>query len=72
MQANGNPQYAIEFRDVSRRFILHHERRSSFQDWFISLIRPRGGAEGFWALPTRCWSLARAFILSYRVVTTFS
>lgn len=42
--------YAIEFRDVSRRFVLHHERRSSFQDWFIGLIRPRGVAEEFWAL----------------------
>jgi len=42
--------YAIEFRDVSRRFVLHHERRASFQDWFIGLIRPRGIAEEFWAL----------------------
>ncbi len=45
---NGN--YAIEFQDVSRRFILHHERRSSFQDWFIGLFRTRGRAEEFWAL----------------------
>jgi lipopolysaccharide transport system ATP-binding protein len=43
-------EYAIEFRDVSRRFVLHHERRASFQDWFIGLIRPRGTAEEFWAL----------------------
>jgi ABC-type polysaccharide/polyol phosphate transport system ATPase subunit len=42
--------YAIEFHNVSRRFVLHHERRSSFQDWFIGLIRPRGSAEEFWAL----------------------
>jgi ABC-type polysaccharide/polyol phosphate transport system ATPase subunit len=42
--------YAVEFRDVSRRFVLHHERRASFQDWFIGLIRPRGIAEEFWAL----------------------
>lgn len=41
---------AIEFRDVSRRFVLHHERRASFQDWFVGLIRPRGAAEEFWAL----------------------
>lgn len=47
---NGSPRYAIEFRDVSRRFVLHHERRASFQDWFIGLIRPRGVAEEFWAL----------------------
>ncbi|RIK45963.1 MAG: ABC transporter [Chloroflexi bacterium] len=42
--------YAVEFRDVSRRFVLHHEHRASFQDWFIGLIRPRGVAEEFWAL----------------------
>lgn len=41
---------AVEFRDVSRRFILYHEQRSSFQDWFIGLVRPRGHAEEFWAL----------------------
>ncbi len=41
---------AVEFRDVSRRFMLYHERRNSFQDWFIGLIRPRGNAEEFWAL----------------------
>jgi lipopolysaccharide transport system ATP-binding protein len=43
-------EYAVEFRDVSRRFVLHHERRSSFQDWFIGLIKPSGSAEEFWAL----------------------
>ncbi|MEX2425989.1 MAG: ABC transporter ATP-binding protein [Thermomicrobiaceae bacterium] len=41
---------AVEFRDVSRRFTLYHERRNSFQDWFIGLIRPRGRSEAFWAL----------------------
>jgi ABC-type polysaccharide/polyol phosphate transport system ATPase subunit len=48
--AAARSEYAIEFRDVSRRFVLHHERRASFQDWFIGLIRPRGSAEEFWAL----------------------
>jgi ABC-type polysaccharide/polyol phosphate transport system ATPase subunit len=48
--ATRESDYAIEFRDVSRRFVLHHERRASFQDWFIGLIRPRGIAEEFWAL----------------------
>ena len=42
--------YAIEFRDVSRRFVLHHEHRASFQDWFVGLIRSRGTAEEFWAV----------------------
>lgn len=44
------PDVAVEFRDVSRRFTLYHERRNSFQDWFIGLVRPRGRAEDFWAL----------------------
>lgn len=48
--SNSQSDYAIEFRDVSRRFVLHHEQRSSFQDWFIGLIRTRGTAEEFWAL----------------------
>ncbi len=41
---------AIEFRGVSRRFVLRNEQRTSFQDWFIGLIRPRGRGEEFWAL----------------------
>ena len=49
-QPPGQNGYAIEFQDVSRRFILHHERRASFQDWFIGLFKTRGEAEEFWAL----------------------
>ncbi len=41
---------AIEFRAVSRRFVLRNEQRTSFQDWFIGLIRPQGHGEEFWAL----------------------
>lgn len=50
---------AIEFRDVSRRFVLHHERRASFQDWFVGLIRPRGAAEEFWALRDVTFAIRR-------------
>jgi len=52
MPQPGHPQddAAVEFRGVSRRFRLHHETRTSFQDWFIALVRPRGKAEEFWAL----------------------
>lgn len=50
---------AIEFRDVSRRFVLHHERRASFQDWFVGLIRPQGVAEEFWALRDVTFSVQR-------------
>lgn len=49
----------IEFRDVSRRFVLHHEHRASFQDWFIGLIRPRGQGEEFWALKDVSFSVRR-------------
>jgi ABC-type polysaccharide/polyol phosphate transport system ATPase subunit len=48
---------AVEFRDVSRRFYLYHERRASFQDWFVGLIRPRRNAEEFWALRDVSFSL---------------
>jgi ABC-type polysaccharide/polyol phosphate transport system ATPase subunit len=49
-QSGHTSDYAIEFRDVSRRFVLHHEHRASFQDWFIGLVRSRGNAEEFWAV----------------------
>ncbi|CCF84922.1 ABC transporter ATP-binding protein [Nitrolancea hollandica] len=49
----------IEFRDVSRRFVLRHESRASFQDWFIGLIRPRGKGEEFWALRDVSFSVRR-------------
>lgn len=57
--AMGDSEYAIEFRDVSRRFVLHHERRASFQDWFVGLIRPRGIAEEFWALRNVSFGIRR-------------
>lgn len=30
--------------------MLRNEQRTSFQDWFVGLIRPRGRGEEFWAL----------------------
>ena len=50
---------AIEFRNVSRRFILRHEQRSSFQDWFVGLVRTRGRGEEFWALRDINFSVRR-------------
>ncbi|MDI3341204.1 MAG: polysaccharide ABC transporter ATP-binding protein [Sphaerobacter sp.] len=50
---------AVELRGVSRRFRLHHETRTSFQDWFIGLVRPRGKGEEFWALRDISFSLRR-------------
>jgi lipopolysaccharide transport system ATP-binding protein len=40
----------IQFYDVSKRFILHHERNRSFQELFVNLFRPRRVHEEFWAL----------------------
>jgi ABC-type polysaccharide/polyol phosphate transport system ATPase subunit len=46
---------AIRFENVSKRFLLHHERTRSLQDWAIRRFAPRknGGdatTEEFWAL----------------------
>lgn len=59
MAVSRQSEHAIEFRDVSRRFVLHHERRASFQDWFVGLIKPRGTAEEFWALRDVTFSIRR-------------
>src|SRR5690349_19018334 len=46
-----NPANAIEFDRVSRRFTIHHERKESFQDWFIHRFRrDRAANEHFYAL----------------------
>lgn len=59
MAVSRQSEHAIEFRDVSRRFVLHHERRASFQDWFVGFIKPRGTAEEFWALRDVTFSIRR-------------
>ena len=40
----------IEFNNVSKRFILHRERRNSVQEQVAGLLRPRKPGEAFWAL----------------------
>ncbi|MHB8647835.1 MAG: ABC transporter ATP-binding protein [Thermomicrobiales bacterium] len=41
----------IEVNDVSRRFVLHHERPKTFHELFVrTLERDRGQRENFWAL----------------------
>jgi lipopolysaccharide transport system ATP-binding protein len=40
----------IQFFDVSKRFVLHHERARSFQEVFVTMFRPRRATEEFWAL----------------------
>ncbi|HEX6289869.1 MAG TPA: ABC transporter ATP-binding protein [Herpetosiphonaceae bacterium] len=41
---------AVEFETVSKRFTLHREKRNSFQERVVNLLRPRGESETFWAL----------------------
>ena len=41
---------SIEFEQVSKRFTLHREKRNSFQERVVNLLRPRGESEIFWAL----------------------
>jgi len=41
----------IEVNDVSRRFVLHHERPRTFHELFVrTLERDKGKREDFWAL----------------------
>jgi homopolymeric O-antigen transport system ATP-binding protein len=40
----------IEFTNVSKRFIIRHDRRSSIQERIAGLFRPRVEGEPFWAL----------------------
>jgi lipopolysaccharide transport system ATP-binding protein len=41
---------SVEFEQVSKRFTLHREKRNSFQERMVNLLRPRGESETFWAL----------------------
>lgn len=41
---------AIEFHNVSKRFVLHRERRNTIQERIAGLFRPRAHGEVFWAL----------------------
>src|SRR5689334_12415694 len=40
----------IEFQNVSKRFVLHRERRDSIPERIAGLLRPRVRGEAFWAL----------------------
>ncbi len=41
---------AVRFDNVSKRFILHHERYRSFQEFAVNAFRRGRGSEEFWAL----------------------
>ena len=40
----------IEFEQVSKRFILHREKRNTIQEHVAGIFSPRTGGEEFWAL----------------------
>lgn len=40
----------IEFENVSKRFVLHHERARSFQELFVNAVKRNSGREEFWAI----------------------
>ena len=43
-------QPAIQFEDISKRFVVRHDRSKSFQDFMINMFRRRRRGEDFWAL----------------------
>jgi lipopolysaccharide transport system ATP-binding protein len=49
----------IEFQNVSKRFILHRDRRDSIQERITGLLRPRAQGEEFWALRDVSFSVAQ-------------
>ena len=42
--------FAIEFAQVSRKFIIHHQRNSSFQEVVVNAFQQSNVRETFWAL----------------------
>ncbi len=48
----------IEFKNVSKRFVLHRDRRDSIQERVAGLLRPRAQGEDFWALRDVSFSVA--------------
>jgi lipopolysaccharide transport system ATP-binding protein len=53
---------AVRFEDVSKRFVIHHERARTFQEAALNLVRFRrvnGTHEAFWALRNVSYSLER-------------
>ncbi|NWJ95449.1 MAG: ABC transporter ATP-binding protein [Chloroflexi bacterium] len=53
------PEYAIEFSNVSKLFRIQHERKTTLQDVVINLFRNRGTSEEFWALKEVSFTLEK-------------
>lgn len=49
----------IEFQNVSKRFVLHRERRDSIAERIAGLLRPRARGEAFWALHDVSFSIGK-------------
>src|SRR5512145_2279295 len=49
----------IDFEKVSKRFMLHRERRNSIQERVAGLLRPRAKGQEFWALRDVSFSVAK-------------
>jgi lipopolysaccharide transport system ATP-binding protein len=62
--AGGDVMAAVFFDNVSKRFILHHERPRSFQEWAIQTIQRRANLrEPFWALRDVSFSVEQGEML---------
>lgn len=49
----------IEFQNVSKRFILHTDRRDTVQERVAGLLRPRARADEYWALRDVTFSVGK-------------
>lgn len=49
----------IEFQNVSKRFILHTDRRDTVQERVAGMLRPRAKADEYWALRDVSFSVGR-------------
>lgn len=49
----------IEFNNVSKRFVIHKDRRNSIQEQVAGLMRPRARGDEFWALRDLSFSVGK-------------
>ncbi len=56
---------AVVFDHVSKRFLLHHDRPRSFQEWLVRRFRPNEDVEEFWALRDVSFSVGRGEAIAF-------